>query len=104
MKLTNKLHLTVDRPLDGKVVIVTGASSGIGAAISRILAGAGARVAMAARREEKLEEQKRKIEEDGGIAICVKCDVTDRQMVCLDIGHDFLTIHDKYQFRIQTYK
>ena len=71
----------MDRPLEGKVVIVTGASSGIGAAISRVLAKAGALVAMAARREERLESERKRIEDDGGVAICVKCDVTDRAMV-----------------------
>jgi 3-hydroxy acid dehydrogenase / malonic semialdehyde reductase len=42
-------------PLDGKTAIVTGASSGIGAAIARALVDAGARVAVGARRTEKLE-------------------------------------------------
>jgi 3-hydroxy acid dehydrogenase / malonic semialdehyde reductase len=42
-------------PLDGKSAIVTGASSGIGAAIARALQGAGARVAVGARRTERLE-------------------------------------------------
>lgn len=73
---------TVDRPLEGKVDIVTGASSGIGAAISRQLAAAGASVAMAARREEKLEEIKDEIDSNSGISIAVKCDVIDRKQVC----------------------
>ena len=41
--------------LEGKTAIVTGASSGIGAAIARALAGAGARVAGGARRTDRLE-------------------------------------------------
>ena len=65
------------------MVIVTGASSGIGAAISRVLAKAGALVAMAARREERLESERKRIEDEGGVSICVKCDVTDRAMVSL---------------------
>ena len=73
--------VAVDRPLDGKVAIVTGASSGIGAAIAAHLAEAGAKVAMAARRDDKLEELKEKLELDGGVAIAVKCDVTNRQQV-----------------------
>lgn len=71
----------VDRPLDGRVAIVTGASSGIGAAIATHLAAAGALVAMAARREDKLEQIKSEIDANGGIAIAVQCDVTDRQQV-----------------------
>ena len=66
------------KPLDGKVAIVTGASSGIGAAIARLLAGAGALVAMAARREDRLRTLQGDIEHDGGTAIALKCDVTDR--------------------------
>ena len=68
--------------MSGKVAIVTGASSGIGAAISLHLARAGASVAMAARREEKLNEQKKLIEASGGVAIAIKCDVINRQEVC----------------------
>ncbi len=71
----------MDRPLDGRVAIVTGASSGIGAAIATHLAHAGAKVAMAARREEKLQEVVRAIEDEGGVAIAVKTDVVNRQDV-----------------------
>ncbi len=71
----------MDRPLDGRVAIVTGASSGIGAAIATHLARAGAKVAMAARREEKLQEVVRAIEDEGGVAIAVKTDVVNRQDV-----------------------
>ncbi|ELT91031.1 hypothetical protein CAPTEDRAFT_168750 [Capitella teleta] len=76
-----RTNTILDRPLEGKVAIVTGASSGIGAAISRQLAAAGASVAMAARREEKLEEIKDEIDSNGGISIAVKCDVIDRKQV-----------------------
>lgn len=71
----------MDRPLDGQVAIVTGASSGIGAAISIHLAKSGAKVAMVARREDKLNDQKKVIEGEGGVAIGIKCDVTNRQQV-----------------------
>lgn len=73
--------ISVDKPLDGQVAVVTGASSGIGAAIAQGLAQAGAKVAMAARREERLLELKQRIESDDGVAIAVKCDVTNRQEV-----------------------
>ncbi len=55
--------------LDGKTAIVTGASSGIGAAIARALLAAGARVAVGARRVERLEEL--------GAALAIELDVTD---------------------------
>jgi NADP-dependent 3-hydroxy acid dehydrogenase YdfG len=71
----------VDRPLEGRVAIVTGASSGIGAAIAQKLAKCGALVAMAARREDKLEELKKSIQGDGGVAIAVRCDITNREQV-----------------------
>ena len=67
--------------MDGQVAIVTGSSSGIGAAIAQQLARAGAMVAMGARREDMLAEVKAGIENDGGVAICVKCDITNKQQV-----------------------
>ena len=73
--------LLVEKPLDGKVAIVTGASSGIGAACAQHLAAAGAQVAMAARREDRLKELQQQIQKDGGVAICVACDVTNRAQV-----------------------
>ncbi|CAG2192433.1 unnamed protein product [Mytilus edulis] len=64
-----------------KVAIVTGASSGIGEAIGITLAKAGAKVALAARRVDKLEDVKRTIEELGGVCIQVKTDVAVRSDV-----------------------
>jgi len=58
--------------------VVTGASSGIGCAIAQGLANAGAKVAVAARRMDKLEQVKKAIEDDGGVAIAVETDVTLR--------------------------
>jgi NADP-dependent 3-hydroxy acid dehydrogenase YdfG len=60
------------------VVIVTGASSGIGATTARAAARAGARVVLAARREERIRELAAEL---GGGAIAVRCDVTDRIQV-----------------------
>ncbi len=62
-------------------VIVTGASSGIGEATAHRLAEEGAAVALAARREERLEALRDDIEADGGTAIVCPTDVTDREQV-----------------------
>jgi NAD(P)-dependent dehydrogenase (short-subunit alcohol dehydrogenase family) len=62
--------------LDGKVCVVTGASSGIGEATTKALAGAGARVVLAARREERLAALGKAIRSKGGRATWTACDVT----------------------------
>lgn len=67
--------------LDGKVVLVTGASSGIGAHLARIAGRAGARVVLAARRVERLAEVQADIEFDNSKALSVAIDVTNRASV-----------------------
>src|SRR5687767_8927498 len=62
--------------IDGKVVIVTGASSGIGESLARELARAGAITVLAARRVERLERLQKEIEEMGGQALAVPTDLT----------------------------
>lgn len=63
--------------LRGRVVLVTGASSGIGAHFARILAGSGAKVVLAARRMEQLDQICAAIAGAGGEAIAVRMDVSD---------------------------
>ena len=63
--------------LDGSVALVTGASSGIGAATARVLAAAGASVALAARRADHLHALEERIEDDGGEALSIPTDVSD---------------------------
>src|SRR5829696_1449140 len=63
--------------LDGKVAIVTGASSGLGVAFATAMAEAGADVAIGARRVEKLNETKQLIEAAGRRGLVVKTDVTN---------------------------
>ncbi|WP_232320635.1 SDR family NAD(P)-dependent oxidoreductase [Herbidospora daliensis] len=62
--------------LDGKVAVVTGASSGLGVAFARGLAEAGADVAIGARRADRLEETRRLVEETGRRCVAVATDVT----------------------------
>jgi NAD(P)-dependent dehydrogenase (short-subunit alcohol dehydrogenase family) len=73
--------LFIDRSLSGrvtdKVVVVTGASSGIGKATALKLATAGAKVMLVARTEEKLLETKKELEAAGGRAWIYTCDISD---------------------------
>ncbi|MDK3159941.1 SDR family NAD(P)-dependent oxidoreductase [Kamptonema cortianum] len=54
------------KPLNQHVVIITGASQGLGAGIAKTCARAGARVVLAARNEEKLEALRQEIMDEGG--------------------------------------
>jgi NAD(P)-dependent dehydrogenase (short-subunit alcohol dehydrogenase family) len=67
--------------LKHKVAIVTGASAGIGRELAREFARQGARVTCAARREQKLAETVALIQDEGGEAIAVPTDITDREQV-----------------------
>jgi NADP-dependent 3-hydroxy acid dehydrogenase YdfG len=69
------------KSLENKVAIVTGASSGIGAATAWALAEAGAKVALAARRKDRLGNIKKKIDEIGGEALLLQTDVSVREQV-----------------------
>src|SRR5262245_26274942 len=64
--------------LTGRVALVTGASSGLGARFAQVLADAGASVVLVARRTEQLTAVKDRIELGGGRAITASADVLDR--------------------------
>ncbi|MDR3419036.1 MAG: SDR family oxidoreductase [Nevskia sp.] len=82
------------RRLAGKVVLITGASSGIGFTTAKKLAAAGAKVVLVARTQEKLEETQKIIEKLGGEAFVYPCDLNDLKAidamvaaVLRDFGH-----------------
>lgn len=65
--------------LQDQIIIVTGASSGIGEATAEKLAAHGAKVVITARREDRLQELKEKIESNGGKALAITADVTSKE-------------------------
>jgi len=67
--------------LNGRVALVTGASSGLGATFARGVAEAGASVVVAARRKERLDSLVAELEKEGGQAMAVACDVTKEEEV-----------------------
>jgi NADP-dependent 3-hydroxy acid dehydrogenase YdfG len=69
--------MTTSKPLEGRTAIVTGASSGIGRAISEHLADAGAHVFLSGRTASSMEDCKKHIEENGGHASVITADVRD---------------------------
>jgi len=71
----------MSRGIEGKVVLITGGSTGIGAAVARRLAASGAKVAVAARRKDKLDEVVAAIVAEGGAARAYALDVTKKDQV-----------------------
>ena len=73
--------------LSGRVALVTGASSGLGAQFARTLSKAGAGVVLAGRRIDRLKELRTEIEADGGSVHVVQMDVTDRASIAAAVAH-----------------
>ncbi|GAB3776730.1 SDR family oxidoreductase [Ramlibacter monticola] len=73
--------------LSGRVALVTGASSGLGAQFARVLARSGAAVVLAARRIEKLKDLRAQIEGEGGDAHVVGLDVTSLESIRAAVAH-----------------
>ena len=79
------MSYNIDR--SGRVALVTGASSGLGAQFARTLAKAGAGVVLAARRVERLKTLRAEIEAEGGDAHVVALDVTDIHSIKAAVAH-----------------
>jgi len=77
--MTSSAATSGPRPLDGTVALVTGASSGIGAATATMLADKGAAVALAARRKDRLEDVAEGIRGQGGTVLVLESDLTVEQ-------------------------
>ncbi|MEU6374158.1 SDR family oxidoreductase [Streptomyces sp. NPDC046909] len=78
--------------LAGRTAVVTGAASGIGEAVAVLLAAQGAKVALLARRGERLEALAGKIRADGGQALAVVADITDDASVDAAVAR----VHDVF--------
>jgi NADP-dependent 3-hydroxy acid dehydrogenase YdfG len=79
-----------DRPLAGAVALVTGASSGVGAATARRLSGEGAAVALVARRGDRLDQLTEDLTTGGGRAVAVAADITEPALAyrAVEDAHD----------------
>ncbi|KAA0179533.1 SDR family oxidoreductase [Cupriavidus cauae] len=84
---TAEVHMGLSINLEGKVAMVTGASSGLGMRFAQVLSAAGAKVVLASRRAERLKELRAAIEADGGSAHVVRLDVTDPDSIRAAVAH-----------------
>lgn len=73
--------------LSGRVALITGASSGLGAQFAKVLARSGAAVVLCARRLEKLKDLRAQIEGEGGDAHVIALDVTDLDSIKAAVAH-----------------
>ena len=79
--------MTYEIDLAGRVALVTGASSGLGAQFAKTLAKAGAAVVLASRRIDKLQDLRTEIEAEGGCAHVVQLDVTNTASIKAAVAH-----------------
>jgi NAD(P)-dependent dehydrogenase (short-subunit alcohol dehydrogenase family) len=85
-------NVSLEKSVRGRVVLITGASSGIGKAAAMRIGEAGGTVLLVARTREKLEETQRQIEAAGGVAHVHPCDLTDPEDIDR-LGEEVLTEH-----------
>lgn len=90
--MDSERHATFTCDLRGKVALVTGGSGGIGAHLASVLADAGARVAVGARRQQQLAEVVDAIANVGGTALALQMDVTDQK----SIGDAFVRVEAEF--------
>jgi NAD(P)-dependent dehydrogenase (short-subunit alcohol dehydrogenase family) len=86
-KLTKKGNFRMAALLEDRVVLITGASSGIGRESAKVMAGHGAKIVAVARREAEIAETVQQIEAAGGTATYVVTDVTDGGQVERAVQH-----------------
>jgi NAD(P)-dependent dehydrogenase (short-subunit alcohol dehydrogenase family) len=79
--------MAYEMDLSGRVALVTGASSGLGAQFAKTLAKAGAAVVLASRRVDKLKDLCHEIEAEGGAAYSVQLDVTNTASIKAAVAH-----------------
>jgi NAD(P)-dependent dehydrogenase (short-subunit alcohol dehydrogenase family) len=82
-----EMNMGIEVNFEGKVALITGASSGLGARFAKVLAMAGAQVVLASRRIDRLKELRAEIEAEGGAAHVVALDVTDYASIKSAIAH-----------------
>ncbi len=77
----DKQQTVLKNNIEGKVVVITGASSGLGEAAAKHLSALGATVVLGARRAGRIEKLAREIQDNGGKALAIAMDVTKRDQV-----------------------
>jgi NAD(P)-dependent dehydrogenase (short-subunit alcohol dehydrogenase family) len=86
--------VNVRRAVEDKVIVVTGASSGIGRAVCRHLASSGALIIGVARRREQLDEMRVEVENNGGKAFIYPTDLSDHE-ACTQLIHKVIDDHGR---------
>ena len=79
--MNQKLEQLFQQKVQGKIALITGASSGIGLTVAKRLAAAGAHVLLVSRTEETLKEVQAEIQADGGQASVFPCDLNDMNSI-----------------------
>jgi len=88
-----------EKKLTGRVVLITGASKGLGKAMALTLAGAGAQLALVSRNLDQLQDTAKAVRAAGGVADTFRADVTDEQQV-LQLQKDVISHFGKLQVLI----